>query len=559
MLFWRCVLKSRFILCLLGLSLAIAACDNGGNPTFLAGPTAKPPATSVPTAPSTLPPAQKPTPTPTPSPTATPKPTIQIVGLPAGPLSPNTAYQVSVVETIGGAPATPGMLTLSLDNATVGKTSGSILVAGVTNASGTLTVTDSSHGLTATAAVTVASTHPATNGDIVTLAGSIVQTIARPLPAPTATQPVYTGTTAVTIATTTTTGATFNGMSGLTDFKSVEVDTSQSPVIAKTTMTDAYQMLVANGTAINVVTPGSAATDSNGNAFTTMVGSGNGVLDILPEVNGATFANNAASMFAETDADSTTVARTTNADGTYAETDKFADTSSQQIAINADLSGSISTLRGTRFMVTVPPPTTGANSVINYTLTRPGPNPTSTPRVVTIPVKTWYPTKTLASDTATTTTTQAIPASCNVPAAVGTNATAIAETVNLLDPVLGTFETRITTSYVAPFFGVACVQIADKFDMYYDYTGQTRFIVFVSSTPIQTTTTTETIGLKTANVAGAPKFGMTTRASSAGVVRRSFAAAKTSFERTMQRVYGERRRTMHATLSHAPTLQQVNR
>lgn len=537
-------LQSRFILCLVGLSFGIAACGGGGNDVVLHGG-------------------------PTPVPTATPLPTFGVAGLPAGPLSPNATYQLTATETVGGSPVTPGPLTLTLDNPSVGTVSGTTLTAGIVNAKGTLTIKDAAHNLSTTVSVSVGSTNPSTAGDTTSFVGTISQTIVRPFPAPVASQAPTQSTTDVSIATTTSTGASFGGLTGLTDFKSVERDTSRSPVVTTTITTDAFERTLASGATISVLTPGSTALDSNGNTFQTTFGAGNGILDILPEIGGSSFTNTAALVYTENDSDSTTIARTVNADGSYTESDVFPDGSNQTIAVNADLSASFGSLRGSGASIAVSAPTTAPSppgAVITYTASLPpAPMSTSTPTVLfSRTFKDWYPTTTLATDTTTTAVAQPIPAACNVSGSVGTSATVLAETMTRLDPALGTYETRTTSSFLAPFVGLACIQISDKLDDYYDYSGQLSGIVALSTSPIQTTTTTETVGLKTATIAGAPVVASRSHVASSavGLSARSgpsLAIVKTSFERVIQRAYAKRHAEMRATLLHAHSLQQVVR
>ncbi|MBD5634079.1 MAG: hypothetical protein IAI49_06335, partial [Candidatus Eremiobacteraeota bacterium] len=150
-----------------------------------------------------------------------------------------TTYTLTATETAaGGAAVTPGTLTITLDNAAIGTVSGNTLVTGTANASGHVKVADSRTGLSETIAVTVLSTHPATVGDTLTLAGSLVHTIARPLPAPSAIASPTTSTTNVTdVLKILSTAATFGGKSNLTDENVVESDVSPLQTIATTSDT----------------------------------------------------------------------------------------------------------------------------------------------------------------------------------------------------------------------------------------------------------------------------------------------------------------------------------
>jgi hypothetical protein len=464
--------------------------------------------------------------------------------LPAGPLSAYTTYTIGATETKGGSSVTPGTLTLSLDNAAIGTISGTTLKTGVKNASGHLTVTDSSHGVSGMAAVTVASTHPGTAGDTASFAGTIVQTVRRPLPAPVATEPPYTYDYAVAVAQTVSSGKSFNGASGLTDFRDVESDTLQSPVATRTTTTDAYYSIVAAGSLLDVLSNGSSASDSNGSTYVTDIGSGNGLIDILPETAGQSWSNNAAETYSETESDSATTRRTVNANGSSTETDTFADPSlsNETITVNSDLTASLDEIGGEDATASVTAP---AGGKITYHLMIGGGS-------YSFPITDWYPTTTLASDSSVEALGVTIPAACKVPAVVGTTATQIVETQANLNPMLGTYETRSTTSFSAPSYGQVCVQISDTIDDYYDYSGQSPNVVQLYSTPEQITTTTETVGVTHASIAGAPSTFARSRA---------LVAAKLSFDRVMGRLYEKRARLRAAALHRyrTATLKGVHR
>jgi hypothetical protein len=58
------------------------------------------------------------------------------------------------------------------------------------------------------------------------------------------------------------------------------------------------------------------------------------------------------------------------------------------------------------------------------------------------------------------------------------------------------------TTYTAPGYGVTCVEFSDVLNQYYDFSLQTGQYVVTRSTPVQTTTTTQTLGLTSENVIG---------------------------------------------------------
>lgn len=433
------------------------------------------------------------------------------LGASGASLGTASTYTITVTETAsGGGSQTPGPLKVSVDNAAIGTVSGSSLVTGLLNATGHLTVTDTTTGLSSTIVVTVLSTHPASVGDTLTLIGQLVHTIDRPLPAPTTPQPPSTTTTNVSdvlkIASTT---ATFGAQSNLIDETTAETDVA--PLQTITTTSDAYTHYFASGSGQNLFEVGATSTDSNGVNDTTTFGAGAGLLDELPDMNGATWTNTAAQTFSETDPDTTTIVRTAKADGTYTETDTYLGLVPATTTTNTDLSATINGFAGQPVNVAFGAPSGSGASAMIPILVAPAPPPppaTPPPPLASGSIPEWYPTVTIFADAATKTTAQTIPAACNVAAGAGATATRIAETTTHLDTALGTYETRTETLYDAPGFGPVCAQLADTIDTYYDYTGQSPQLIVpglnfaVSSSPIQIDTLAETLGFQTGTVSG---------------------------------------------------------
>ncbi len=454
-------------------------------------------------------------------------------------LSAATTYTLSATETAsGGGSVTPGPLTITLSSATIGTVSGSSLTTGLVNASGTVTVTDSTTGLKATLAVTVLSTHPATAGDTITLAGKLTHTIARPLPAPSAVaSPVTTVTNVTDVLKIASTVATFGLQTGLDDENVVETDAA--PLQTLTTTSDTYDGFVASGSLQELFQFGTTSTDSNGVKDATTFGNGNGQLDELPDTNGATWTNTGAQVFAETEPDNTTVARTSNADGTYVETDTYLGGFPSTLQTNADLSASITSLGGASINVTYGAP---AGGTIAYSLVF---APAYGLSPVTGLITDWFPTTTIYSDSFAKTTSQTIPSTCAVPATVGTTGTAVAETTTHLDTVLGTFEKRVQTVYNVPGFGSVCAVLGDTIDTYYDYTGQSQNTIVpgldfaVASAPIQIDSLAETLGFTTGTVSGSSIARRSAQALPAQGVSTSeaFHAVTPIFDRAVEAVY----------------------
>ena len=475
---------------------------------------------------------------------------LSIAGLPSSAkLTAESTYTLSVLETGNGQSFTPGSVTFSLDTAAVGTITGTTLKTGDVNATGHITATDSSRGLSATLTVSVGTTHPATNGDTAAFSGTLTERIVRPLASPVSTQPTYTFNYAVSIASTTSTGKTFGTKTGLIDFTTVETDTGSTPPLPVTT-TNTYEELepTAAGT-VNVLSPGSAASDTNGSTYTTDNGIGNGLLDILPETGGRTWHNTAYGDYLETEADTTSIKRATSPNGAYTETDTFADTTqpAAQIAVNADLSGTYSNATvpayGLLDITVGAPQGSGASSHIPITLVQAGVTAAGD-------VADWYPTKALYASTASLAASQTIPSACRVPAAVGTIASEIVEKTTRLDPVLGTYELRTNDTYLVPFYGTACTIDTDILDDYYDYSGQS--VQTFASTPQQTTTLVETLGFTSGSISGA---AVAREATQSSVDRTAVAVGRAGFERAIERLYRQRRLALRTFLrTHTSTL-----
>ncbi len=453
-----------------------------------------------------------------------------------------TTYTLTATETAsGGGSVTPGPLTITFDSAAIGTATGDTIVTGTGNATGHIKVVDSTTGRSETFSVVVLSTHPATVGDTLTLAGTMTHTITRPLPAPSAiAAPVTTTATVSDVVKITSLAATFGKTTGLTDYNVVETDTAPLQTIGTTS--DSFDRFVPSGTLQDFVSAGFKSTDTNGVTDVTAYGTGAGIIDELPDTSGATFTNTAALDFSEAEPDSTTIARTVAADGTYTEADNYLGNYTATTVTSADLSGSITNLEGFDGVdLTYAAP---AGGVIAYDLKLPGePDVTGT-------VATWFPTATIYSDTSVKATAQAIPAACAVPSSVGTTATQIVETIKHLDTALGTFETRVQAAYNVPGYGTVCAQLSDDFAAYYDYTGQAAGVLqglnfAVSPTPIQIDKISETVGFTTGTVSGS---SVARRATESASLRETLRAVTPIFDRAVQSVYRARRdATMHDT------------
>lgn len=392
-----------------------------------------------------------------------------------------------------------------------------------------------------------ASYRPAVNGDAYVYAGTLTTSFLRapvttvPAPSP---NPAFGQTTTAAVAqNVTVSGATFNNIAGLYDFATSETDTA--PLKTSTNKVDAYFAYVASGTTTFVQLVGSTETTSDGVQYQSLEGTGNGLLDVLPEATGAILpANNAALTTNETDPDGQTTTRTVNADGSYTETSNFPDGSSSTAVENADGSANYSfplggiALAGANTTFVVGPVTAASpGPVIPITLTYPaGITGTGSAEVLDRSVAAWYPQTppVLSKETYADEGPAAIPASCNVAAAYASPARKLTQTIVRLDTIFGELETWQDTTYTVAGAGVACVQLDDSIAQYYDFSGQTVRAVATSSTPLQTTTVAETVGLTAATLSasGAARAALGATAARSAAAQAASASFRAFIERS---------------------------
>ncbi|MGP6191037.1 MAG: hypothetical protein ACLPSH_13390 [Vulcanimicrobiaceae bacterium] len=355
---------------------------------------------------------------------------------------------------------------------------------------------------------TPGSYRPAINGDAYTYAGTTTTSFVRapvtivPAPSP---NPSFGQTTTASVAqNVAVSGATFDTIAGLYDFATRETDTA--PLKTSTSKSDAYYAYVASGTSTFVELVGSTETTSDGVQTQTVENSGNGLVDVLPETTGAILpANNAALTTNETDPDGQTTTRTVKADGSYTETSNFPDGSSSTAVENSDgsanysfpLAGLASAGSNTTFVVG-PVASTSPGTLIPITLNVPAAlSNTGKAAELDFSVAVWYPQAPpiLSNETYVDDGPAAIPASCNVASSYASPSRRLTQTVVRVDTIFGELETWQNTTYTVAEVGVACVQLSDTTQQYYDFSGQTHVPIATSSTPLQTSTVSETVGL----------------------------------------------------------------
>src|SRR5579864_2658630 len=344
---------------------------------------------------------------------------------------------------------------------------------------------------------------PCTVGLSATSAGNALEIISRPLPppspAPPSPQPSVT--IASTIALTTSilsNSARFAGQSGLTQLHDVEQDSTalQSTAVVR----DTFVSCPANGSG-DYRAAGWTSTDSNGVVLTLVDGVGNGLLDILPEMSGASWTNDAAFTLTEVDADGQTSTKTVNADGSYTENVLFRDGTTSTAIENGDGTASYSAPIGG--------PNVGPNDTVSVGTPKPaasgGPAipiviavPSATPEQFSVPD--WYPPgpPALASESDQDLGSATLPAACNVPPSIAASGNKIVRTTTRFDTIFGEIERDVATQYTAAGVGVVCATLNDQLTAYYDYTGQGPMFSGVAQ---QITTVTETVGTHSLSVA----------------------------------------------------------
>ena len=315
-----------------------------------------------------------------------------------------------------------------------------------------------------------------------------------------------------------TSNATYNGTSGLYDFKTTETDTSSLQTLSITT--DTYYGTLASAGMTYLIDYGYASSDSNGEKFSvtsTNPGPLNGLIDVLPETSGAAWSNSGAQSIAQSESSGFNASRTYAADGSYTDTSTYPQASAARptaaplvatISTNADGSATYSLpLFGPPNVTVAYSAPASSNGAISIVLSQPGPTPQSTPSVIqSASVGAWFqqPLR-LYQELDRDNGAVAIPAACNVSSSFGGQANEIEQKSVRVDPVLGTLDSFDQLSYVVPITGVVCVQLQDRTLTYYDYSGQgnagpTGISFAGGNSPFETATLATTIGLAGATI-----------------------------------------------------------
>jgi hypothetical protein len=367
-------------------------------------------------------------------------------------------------------------------------------------------------------ATPVPNPRPAASGDAFVYAGTLTQSFTRyatpaptptdsSTPAPTPTPFVTTNTTSISQSVAVGTGASFAGASGLVTFTTKETDAGAHTTVTQTStnyVDYAADATRANGVDVTLV--GTTESNSNGLSDQTVTGTGNGVYDELPEITNAQWAPTAARTYTENDPGGETFTQTYAADGSYNATYSYPGGGAGQVQANSDGSAVYSTQA-------LDQANPSAESAITIDVPSAGQIPIETtivgesfPQTQIFDVPVWYPSTppVLAGDTFVDQGPTSMPSTCGAASAYATAATdAIVETRVRLDVVFGEIETTTQTSYLASPYGVVCAVLHDDLETYYDYSGQTPYVVEFSNTPLQSTIVNETLGLQSATLASA--------------------------------------------------------
>ncbi len=330
---------------------------------------------------------------------------------------------------------------------------------------------------------------------------------------------------------------------------------------------DSYYSTVSAGSATNFVLNAQQSVDDSKNSYSWTYTAPQ-ILDELPESAGASWTNSPAGTYSESDADGATIARTTNADGTYTENDTFATggVPSMQFVVNPDGSGTWSlTYFGTPYFVSFSAPTGGsiAVSVLNPT---PSPSPGATgtpapnpPRIFATPAAWFSPAPKLYQESDAVSTGVAYPPACAVPSSYGTSGNSIAQTISKIDPILGLDEVTTTTTYTAQGIGPVCVSMNDVQTYYYDLLSDTYASLGFGNfagTPQLTKTYTQMLTLQTAGTSIQSEARSTKSTALASIPTALFAADQTNFRMHIARERAQARMAFAKTIVRilAPTL-----
>lgn len=464
------------------------------------------------------------------------------------------------------SPATPD--TGTLQATTQGGVIGVVAADPRTHASGTLQAT-------------VYTQRPATASDAFTFAGTLQRndTYNYPIPNPLPPSSVTANVTQ-TVNVTATSNPLPGGSGSVQDFNTHETDAY--PTQSQSSVTDAYYSLTAPGAqSSDFDLLGYTSTDEN-NDQTTVAYTAPQIVDQLPETAGSAWTNNAAASIAQTFSGLGTGTTTIAPDGSYTESETLYGTGNTyptvQVALqaNPDYSGSYDVT----YHETGRPNYPAEDIDYNIKLSSPIMNMAAASQILVtyqayysvntpppfITIGTfvpWYPvangsatpTSPLYTEADTNLGMVAVPASCSVPSAFGSQADDLKQTVSKFDPILGTHETDTVDQYVVTGFGPVCVVLSDDTQAYYDYNNDQVPIfnpspVYQSSKPLHSTSIGETLTLQSSgtNVSSQSSLRRTMRL--APIAPGAIAQARIDLEQITARDRIKRMRMLAARIIH---------
>ena len=373
--------------------------------------------------------------------------------------------------------------------------------------------------------------HPSGAGDTFAFYGSLTENDSYTYPTPNP-LPSTSTTAAVTQKITVSPTANPFGSGTAQDFNVVEADAYPTQTLSTTT--DFYYQSTSSVFALL----GYKATDDLQDQ-TLLQYTSPQVIDQLPETTGATWSNNPAATITEQYPDSESATRVVDAQGGYVDTEQMFATDNYP-SVTATLSsnddGSASFVldfhEDGRANSPFPPNTDvfdsfilsapqaqspGGAQAIFYsyqqnmvTSTPAPPTPSASPSATATPTAesvfpVWYKLP-LYSEHDTDKGVVDIPKSCQAPAAFGTSATQLEQSVSNTDTALGTIAVTTTDEYVVAGFGAVCVNVASTINRYYDYDSDMGVriqgpssIVYQGTQPMESSTISELVTLSSQN------------------------------------------------------------
>jgi hypothetical protein len=467
---------------------------------------------------------------------------------PIGMLSTAT-FTAQEVDPSNDFPYLDPKFTFSIDNSSLGTISPTtgVLTTGPVDGSGNVVATDTTAGRGTphgTLPVSVSSQRPGNVDDAFAFSGTLSSTTQQTNSNITTQPQTDAGTVALTSTVTAFTPAAGGGHNAVS---SVEADTYPLQTITTKTASVYNYATAASKATLSIVS--SDAKDSNGAEYVNQYGTGNGILDVLPETAGTFGPNTAALTYTELDQANYERQRVTAADGSYNELGQDPLGDQQTVTANPDFSAVYDARQYSGFAFVINKPT-GTPAKITVTIFRGNTNEGS----LTVP--SWIPASMTKPSIETDVDNAAVtyPAACNVPAKYGTSGHQLVQTINRVDSAFGNLETETTTTYTAPSVGPVCVQLADSVKTFYDYTLQNGFVLYASGNgqPVQLTSASETLTLQSATTSsGAVTTSVKRGAASGGPATASIppnalapvAFARAHFEHVVREKLGGMRKT----------------